>query len=90
MTKNAWLQFKKLLDLALKKNNNYEMPLKKIKLESVEDLEVPKEIPVAEPNENNADPKVQGCSSNLDCFAPAEMQKCEVDREWVKTNRVRY
>ena len=80
---------KKLLDLALKKNNDYEMPLKKIKLESVEELEVPKEIPVAEPNENNADPEVQGCSSNLDCCAPAEMQKCEVDREWVKTNRVR-
>ena len=63
--KNAWSSFEE--------NNDYEMPLKKIKLESVEELEVPKEIPVAEPNENNADPEVQGCSIT---WIVVHLQKC--------------
>jgi len=46
------------------------MPLKKVKLEPVEELE----IPVDEPNQNKAaDLEVQGCSSDLDCGASAEI-----------------
>lgn len=74
---------KKLLDLALRKkdskNEDPEMPLKKIKLEPVEELV----IPVAEPSQSSTDSEVQGCSSNLEFSAP------EVDREWVKTGRFR-
>ena len=52
------------------KNSYFEMPLKKVKLEPVEELE----IPVDEPNQNKAvDLEAQGCSSDLDCGAPAEI-----------------
>ena len=69
-----------MLGLALKKNDYSEMPLKKVKLEPVGELE----IPVDEPNENNTvDLEVQECSSGLDCCAPAEIQNCEVYQEWM-------
>jgi len=43
-------------------------------------------IPVTKHNENNDD--IQGCSIDLDCFTPVQIQKSEANHEWVKTGRM--
>ena len=87
---------RKLLDLALKRDNESEMPLKKVKLEPVEEVTVDESWlncdTKSDLNGNEANKmrkEDQECSISLDYSAILKTQHVKVDQEWVKTGRTR-